>query len=110
MIAWVKEDRSIECSPTRDTPASFSSKGYLIIICRPFYNCLGCQYGSKVSQGAKIRNRYNQVPHLTQETNGKVTNSQLDITKREPRGQPFPAVDHKAHINRRAQIQDRTKT
>ena len=26
----------------------------------------------KVSKGAKIRNRYNQVPHLTQNTNGKV--------------------------------------
>ena len=25
----------------------------------------------KVSNGAKIRNRYNQVPHLTQDTNGK---------------------------------------
>ena len=32
--------------------------------------------GCKVSKGAKIRNRYNQVPHLTQDTNGKVTNSQ----------------------------------
>ena len=31
---------------------------------------------AKVSNGAKIRNRYNQVPHLTQDTNGKVTNSQ----------------------------------
>ena len=30
----------------------------------------------QVSNGAKIRNRYNQVPHLTQDTNGKVTNSQ----------------------------------
>ena len=30
----------------------------------------------KVSKGAKIRNRYNQVTHLTQDTNGKVTNSQ----------------------------------
>ena len=30
----------------------------------------------KVSKGAKIRNRYNQVPHLTKDTNGKVTNSQ----------------------------------
>ena len=28
------------------------------------------------SSPAKIRNRYNQVPHLTQDTNGKVTNSQ----------------------------------
>ena len=26
----------------------------------------------KVSKGAKIRNRYNQVPHLTQDINGKV--------------------------------------
>ena len=31
---------------------------------------------NKVSKCAKIRNRYNQVPHLTQDTNGKVTNSQ----------------------------------
>ena len=30
----------------------------------------------KVNKSAKIRNRYNQVPHLTQDTNGKVTNSQ----------------------------------
>ena len=32
------------------------------------------------SKGEKIKNRYNQVPHLTQDTNGKVTNSQLDTT------------------------------
>ena len=31
---------------------------------------------TKVSKGAKIRNRYNQAPHLTQDTNGKVSNSQ----------------------------------
>ena len=30
----------------------------------------------KVSKGAKIRNRYNQAPHLTQDTNEKVTDSQ----------------------------------
>ena len=29
--------------------------------------------GSKLSKGAKIRNQYNQVPHLTQDTNGKVS-------------------------------------
>ena len=49
----------------------------------------------KVSKGAQIRNRYNQIPHLTQDTNGKVTNSQLD-TKNESEGvSPFPAGDHK---------------
>ena len=35
----------------------------------------------KVSKGATIRNRYNPVPHLAQDPNGKVTNSQLDITR-----------------------------
>ena len=30
----------------------------------------------KVSKGAKIRNRYNQIPHLTQDIIGKATNSQ----------------------------------
>ena len=35
----------------------------------------------KVRKGAKIRNRYNQVSHLTQDTKGKVTISQLDTTK-----------------------------
>ena len=57
----------------------------------------------KVSKGAKIRNRYNQVPHLTQDTNGKVTNSHLDTTNESQELSPFPAGDHKAHINRRAQ-------
>ena len=49
----------------------------------------------KVSKGAKIRNRYNQVPHLTQDTNGKVTNSQLDTTNESQEVSPFPAGDHK---------------
>ena len=33
-----------------------------------------------VSKGAKIRNRYNQVPHLTQDINGKVMNSQSAVS------------------------------
>ena len=33
-------------------------------------------YWIKVRKRAKIRNRYNQAPHLTQDTNGKVTTSQ----------------------------------
>ena len=63
-----------------------------------------------VSKDAKIRNRYNQVPHLTQDTNGKVTNSQLDTTNESQEVIPFPAGDHKAHINRRAQIHSKHKT
>ena len=49
-----------------------------IKVCFSVLNILSkiSQYRKKVSNGAKIRNRYNQVPHLTQDTNGKVTNSQ----------------------------------
>ena len=54
---------------------------------------------SKQSKGAKIRNRYNQVPHLTQDTNWKVTNSQLDTTNESQEVDPFPAGDHKAQLN-----------
>ena len=57
----------------------------------------------KVSKVAKIRNRYNQVPHLTQDTNGKVTNSQLDTINYSQKVIPFPAGDPEAQINRRAQ-------
>ena len=32
-------------------------------------------WGFKISKGAKIRNRYNQVPHLTQDTNGNTQNT-----------------------------------
>ena len=59
----------------------------------------------KVSKGVKIRNQYSQVPHLTQDTNGKVTNSQLDTTNESQEVSPFPGGDHKAHINRRTQRQ-----
>ena len=64
----------------------------------------------KVSKGAKFRNRYNQVPHLTQDTNGKVTNSQFDTTNESQEVSTFPARDHKAHINSCAQRHSKHKT
>ena len=64
----------------------------------------------KVSKGAKIRSRYNQVPHLTQDTYGKVTNSQLYTTNESHEVSPFPAGDHKALISRRAQRHSKHKT
>ena len=57
----------------------------------------------KVSKGAKIRNQYNQVPHLTQDTNGKVTNSQLYTKNECQEVSPFQAGDHKAQLNSRTQ-------
>ena len=44
----------------------------------------------------KIRNQYIQTPHQTQDTNGKVTTSQLDITNESQEVSPFPAGDNKA--------------
>ena len=63
----------------------------------------------KVSKGAKTRNRYNQVPHLNQDTNKKVTNSQLDTTNESQEVSPFPAGDHNALINRRVQRHSKHK-
>ena len=59
-----------------------------------------CNNTCKVRMRAKIRNRYDQATHLTQGTNGNV--SQLDITNESQEVSPFPADYHKALINRRA--------
>ena len=64
---------------------------------------------NKVSKDAKIRNRYYQVPHLTHDTNGKVTNTQLDTTNESQEVSPFPAGDNKAQINRRVQRHNKYK-
>ena len=56
---------------------------------------------SKVSKGAKIRNRYNQVQDLTQDTNGKMTNSQLDTTNENKEVSPFPAKSTTLPFNNR---------
>ena len=53
---------------------------------------------------------YNQVPHPTQDTNGKVTNSQLDTINESQEVSPFPAGDHIAQINRRTQRHSKHKT
>ena len=47
---------------------------------------------------------------MTQDTNGKVTNSQLDATNESQEVSPFPAGDHKSHINSRTQRHSKHKT
>ena len=67
----------------------------------------------KVSKGAKIRNRYNQVPHLTQDTNGEVTKLTVGTTNESQEVSPFPAGDHRTYKQTRTkayQTQDRKKT
>ena len=79
-------------------------------LCIVSHKALTLYQSMKVRKGAKIRNRYNQVPHLTQDTNGKVTNEQLDTTNESQEVSPFAAGDHKAHINRRTQSHSKHKT
>ena len=50
----------------------------------------------KVSKGAKIRSRYNQVPHQTQDTNRKATNPQLDTTNESQEASPPPPPPQQA--------------
>ena len=50
---------------------------------------------TKVRKRAKIRNRYNQEPHLAQDTISKVTTSQLDFITESQEVSPFPAGGHK---------------
>ena len=64
----------------------------------------------KSKKEGKDQERYNQVPHMTQDTKGKVTNSQIDITNESQEVSPFPAGDHKASINRRAQKHNKHTT
>ena len=58
-------------------------------------------YTIQVRKGEKIRNQYNQVQHLTQDTTWESDNSIVKQNKREPRDDPFPAGDHKAAMNGR---------
>ena len=59
---------------------------------------------AKIRKRTKIRNRYNQAPHLTQDTNGTVITSQLDITNERQEVSLFQAGDHKALINNMGKV------
>ena len=45
---------------------------------------------SPSKKGTQIRNRYNQVPHLTKDTKWESYKNTIKHHKREPRGKPFP--------------------
>ena len=53
------------------------------------------------SNKAKIRNRHNQVPHLTQDTTwGSDKNDKKHHIQESQDTSPFPAGDHKVAMNR----------
>ena len=73
-----------------------------------FVHILSLVTDSKVSKGAKIRNRYNQVPHLTQDTKWESDRLTVDTTNESQEVSPFPAGDHIALL--RAQRHSKHKT
>ena len=57
----------------------------------------------KVRKAAKIRNQYNQVPHLTHDTTWK-SDKNTNITNKSQEVSPFPAGVHKEAMNRRERM------
>ena len=82
-------------------------------VCKINHYCFFPFHGNivlnKSKLGAKIRNRYIQVPHLNQDTNWKVTNQQSYTTNESQEVSPLPAGDHKAQINRGTQTHAHNK-
>ena len=65
----------------------------------------GMYYIIKVRKTTRIRNRYNQVPHLSQDTKWESKripiNITINITNKSQEVSPFPSDDHKATMSRR---------
>ena len=51
-----------------------------------------CQQPVKVSKGANVRNQYNQVPHLTQDTTWESNKNTINITNKSLEVTPFQQV------------------
>ena len=64
----------------------------------------------KVSKCAKIRNRYNKSTTPDPGYQWESDKLAVDTTNESQEVSPFPADDHKAHINRRAQRHNKHKT
>ena len=107
-----KELKHIQASKVCMRTLKIVSNYYrFIVLCTlPPFSILSCVWFHpsytdsymKVRKRAKIKNQCNHAPHLTQDTNEKVTTSQQYITNESQEVSPFPAGDHKASTNRRA--------
>ena len=60
----------------------------------------------KVKKGAKIRNQYNQVPHLTQDTTWESNKNTINITNKSQEVSHFRVGDHKAAMNSRKSMRN----
>ena len=60
----------------------------------------------KVRKTAKIRKRYNQVPHLTQVMTWDSNKNTTNITNKSQGVSSFPADNHKSAMNRHESIRN----
>ena len=60
----------------------------------------------KVRKTAKIRKRYNQVPHLIENTTWESNKNTINIINKSQEVSPFPAGDHKAAMNRQESMRN----
>ena len=76
----------------------FNISFYLASVGSPLF--MG-QYRKRVSKKAKIRNQYDQVPHLTQDTTWKSDKNTIELHMQASQEvSPFQAGDHKAAMKR----------
>ena len=60
----------------------------------------------KVRKMAKVKKRYNQVPHLTHDTTWESNKNTINIINKSQEVSPFPAGDHKAAMDRRESMRN----
>ena len=72
---------------------------YRTLIMTKFSHFVYTKLSLKVRKAAKIRNRCNQLQHLTQDSTWESDKNTIKHHKQEP--SPFPAGEHKAAMNRR---------
>ena len=100
VCAWIDQE-IVPVAPFIHMYVNGYTKMYMILVQGSLF---------KVRKRARITNRYNEAPHLTQDTNVKVTTSQLDITNESQEVSPFLAGDLKALVNRRTRKHNKNKT
>ena len=61
---------------------------------------------TKSKKDGKDQEKYNQVPHLTQDTTWESNKATMKITNKSQEVSPFPAGDHKAAMNRRESMRN----
>ena len=75
--------------------------GYLVNIDHHVSNiCKAAAIQIKVRKTVSIRNRYNQVPHLSQDTKWESDKITINISNKSQEVSLFPSGDHKAAMNR----------